>query len=273
MLGRAGWIAHVVQAVEMGDEIEAAPRIIRRAGHVERDAVGHSGLAGPLIRCLDRRSVHVEAKETALRIRLGHKDGRSPVPAADVGRSGPGGKLGLDAVQRGNPRRDQIATIVRAEESFGAGKQSAIVLAPIESAAGAKVFDHPRLGLEQRRNHFPRARNEIGAILIGQCRRLLGRQGVFIALRVIGDIPARGLIAEPFANIALRRTGLPRQIGDGHRAGTRHRFIKSELVADQREHGAHRSADVSHRLPKKRLHPRFVDWHGTDPSPYHRGLL
>src|SRR3546814_1799630 len=79
-----GGIAHVVQAVEAGDQIEVAPAEVLRPCDLEgedRQPV-RSGVRG---RGGDRAGEEVVAREPGRGERLRHQDGQHTVHAADVG--------------------------------------------------------------------------------------------------------------------------------------------------------------------------------------------
>ena len=54
VLGRSGRVAHVVQAIEEGDQIKLFVRVVGGRRDVELDPVGDAGLLGPLAGGLDR---------------------------------------------------------------------------------------------------------------------------------------------------------------------------------------------------------------------------
>ena len=78
----------------------------------------------------------IEADEGGCGIGLRHDDGGRPEPAADIRDFGTSLELCLHAVEGRNPIRDEVAQVVRTEESLRAFKQSVIVLIPPEALAG-----------------------------------------------------------------------------------------------------------------------------------------
>ena len=120
----------------------------------------------------------VEAEEARLGVRLRHEDGRRAETAADVGDLGAGLELGLDAVERGEPRAGEVADVARAEEALGALEQARMLVAPLEALAGAKVVLDLRLAAPHRLRHLEETGNERRARVVGQRERLLGGQRV-----------------------------------------------------------------------------------------------
>ena len=85
MRGRAGRVAHVVQAVEAGHEVEVRARELLGLGDLEARAAGDAMLLRMRPRLLDRAGVEVEADELRVRERLRHQHGRPAMAAADIG--------------------------------------------------------------------------------------------------------------------------------------------------------------------------------------------
>src|SRR3546814_5902820 len=85
------------------------------------------------------------------------------------------------------------------------------------------------------------------AVRIGHAQGLLGREGVTVGVGVVIDVAARGLVAEPFAHVALAGPGGGGQLGGVHGLACQ-RLVQAELVADQDERGAHRSEEHTSEL-------------------------
>ncbi len=58
--------------------------------------------------------------------------------AADVGDARAGAQLRLDAVERRDPRVDEVGDVAGAEEALGALEQRVVVLVPADAGAGAE---------------------------------------------------------------------------------------------------------------------------------------
>ena len=100
MRRRADRIAHVVQRIEHGDEVEADARVVLGARRLEAHVAEALGV---LPRLGDRGVVEVDADELRVREGLGHDQGRGAVAAADVGHLGAALELVHHAVERRQP--------------------------------------------------------------------------------------------------------------------------------------------------------------------------
>jgi hypothetical protein len=66
--------------------------------------------------------------------------------AADVGDRRSGGELRLDAVEGGNPVRDQLGYVAGAVEGVDADEDVLVVFVPADAGAGAEGFGQARFG-------------------------------------------------------------------------------------------------------------------------------
>src|SRR5271163_555742 len=98
MRGRADRIAHVVQAIEEGDQVESSRVSLGRSA-LEGGAIGDASFARRFAGTIDRRLMIVEAKELRFRKRFRHQDYRSAVAASDVRDARAALELLLDAVE------------------------------------------------------------------------------------------------------------------------------------------------------------------------------
>ena len=162
--GRAQRVAHVVQAVEAGDQVVAGARERLCPGDLEADPVGDPGLGGPLAGLGDRAVVVVRAHEGRRRERLAHEHRAGAVPAADVGDLGALLQLGLDAVQRRDPLRDEVGEVAGAEELLAPAEDLVVVLVPAEPGAGPEGLLHPREGGEGAEGQLEGAGQEERAV-------------------------------------------------------------------------------------------------------------
>ena len=96
--------------------------------------------------------------------------------AADVGHARARLELLDDAVERRQPRLDQVGEVAGAEEALGALEQVVVVLVPAEALAAAEALGDVRLVLDDRREQLEGAGDEDGAVVMRERQRLLGRQ-------------------------------------------------------------------------------------------------
>ena len=130
---RADGVAHIVQAVEKGDEIVAVARELLGRRNREDDAIADTGLFGGFAGAGDRRGMIVEAVEARFREGFRHHDGGCAVPAAHVGDLRAALELCRHAIKCGQPAAGEILLIAWAEEALRAAEQAAIMLMPAET--------------------------------------------------------------------------------------------------------------------------------------------
>src|ERR1700730_9165803 len=94
-------IAHVVQTVEEGNEVQPGLGEVLRCAHFEARVPRHAMRTGVCAGSLDRRRMEVVSDELRLRERLGHRDGRPAMSAPDIGYLGATIELVGDAVEGG----------------------------------------------------------------------------------------------------------------------------------------------------------------------------
>src|SRR4051794_26267117 len=98
---RARWIAHVMQAVKEGDQIEILLRIALGCRNLETGIRSDAVFPGMGHGLLDRTRMKVVADELRLGEGLGHQHGRPAVAAPYVGDFGTTLQLIDDTVERG----------------------------------------------------------------------------------------------------------------------------------------------------------------------------
>ena len=182
------------------------PEKVARRGDLERDPVGDARVAGLLAGHLDRLVVVVRAGEPGVRVLLGEQDGGGAEPAADVGDGGAGPQLVFHAVERRDPGRDQVGDVAGPEELLAAGEDVLVLLVPAQAGAGAERLGDPRLGPQRAEGQHERAGRVDAAVRVGQHERLLLGHRVGVVGRVVLDVAARGLAAQPFGDVT--RAGL-----------------------------------------------------------------
>ena len=253
------WIAHVVQGVEDTDEVVALAREVLRAGHLEADAVADPRALGGALCRLDRRGVVIEADELGVRVGLGHHDRRGAVSAPDVGDPSPRQQLLLDALERGQPRRDEVGDVAGPEEQLGAAEEVAVVLLPPEALAGAEALGDLGFVAHARRGDVERARKKRRALRVGQAGGLLRGQEEALALGVVLDIAAGGLRAQPLAHVALVGVRARRELRRRDGLAVAHRGVEPQLVADEDGRLMKRCAKVTGEASYELLQSPFVE--------------
>jgi hypothetical protein len=124
-----------------------------------------------------------------------------------------------------------VGGVAGTEEPHDPGEEPVVVGVPADSCAGAEgVDEHVVIGVAGS-DGLERAGEEDRAILVGNDHGVLGGQLVGARGRVVDDVPAGGLIGEPFAHVALGCTGPLCQRGRGDRPGVGHRLVQAQPVA------------------------------------------
>jgi hypothetical protein len=186
------------------------------------------------------------------------------VAAADVGDPRPRLEPCLDPVKGRDPRLDQVGRVAGAEEPLGALPEVGVVLVPAEAVAGADGLGDPRLVLAGRGGDLEGAGHERRAGLVGQGESLLLGQAVAVGGRVVGDVAAGRLAAQPLGQVALAGAGAGGQLGRGGRAGGGQSLVEAQPVAgDDRGRGEHR-AQVGDEAVEKLVQLGLVDGHGAN---------
>ncbi len=242
---RGDRVAHVVQAVEEADESVVAPRIVGRTRGGKVRARGHARLLGVRARRRDRFGVHVEAAEARVRKGLGHLHGRVAVAATDVGHRDAGAQLLDHAVERRQPLGQQAGAVGVAIERRHAAEQAAVVVAPGHALAAAERLERLVLVEPHRGRRVPGVRDVQRAVLVGQHQRLLRRQFVGVADRVVRDVAARRLRVEPLAHVARRAAGARSELVGAQRSGAGHGLVQAELGAEADHHAAVAGGEVA----------------------------
>jgi len=284
-------IAHVVQAVEEADEVEAAGVLV--GGHgLEHDPVGYAGLLGPLARGGDRRLVEVEPPEPGAGERLCHDDSGGAVTAADIGDPGAGGQLGADVIQGRDPVA-KVSPVSGAEQPLGALEQPPVMFFPAHRPGRAK--DRCQLvevGIE-RAHRVHRPCGEHRGRVIGQRQHSLRAQAVGAGRRVVHEQAGSRLSVQPLRYQPWIAAGSRGDFGWPCRAALGERPVQAKFVTepDSVAHGGarHEADHALHELlepffPGNRRHgrPLLADLCGSsrpdqrrsgleDPRPPHMG--
>src|SRR5262249_15852041 len=137
---------------------------------------------------------------------------------------------------------------------------------PTHSLPGLEPLLHLVLRLYRAQRDLKPTRQKRRAVVVRQCERLLLSQRKFAARGVVGDISARGLVAQPLAHIAFRRARSLRELTRRLRSAGRQTLVQSELVADRYQRGVKRRPEVRHSFPQEFVQLLFIDWHSPSPK-------
>ena len=251
-------VAHVVQAVERRDQVEAVLVELLRARYLEAHPVADACITRASAGGLDRSGVVVRADERAGRECLCHQQCRRAVPAADVSHPEPALELGRDAVQRGDPLGQQVHQVAGAEEPLASGEHVLVVLVPANAGAGTECLLDLVLRLQRSERELEGPGEEHRPLRVGQCERLLSGHRVRLGARVVLDVPARGLSAQPLVDVS--RVG-PGGLGEGARVARSlgEGSVETQPLAEQHVAGAHGGTEVADELPHERHQGVHVD--------------
>ena len=238
-----------------------------RLRHLEADAVAQAMAFGVAPGLFDRWFVEVEADEAALRIGLGHQQGRKADAAADVRHRRATLQPRLDPVQRGDPGLHDVVDIAGPEELAGRAEQAAGMIAPAHAGAVAEALLDLGLSLDHRRDQLKGAGEIDRAVGHVEHHRLLGREAEALGFRIEVDIAVGGLGQRPFAHIALVQPARARRQLRGGGGALAQRLEQAQAQADPNRRHAHRAAQVGQHLANEVVQFRFVDRGGHDGRP------
>ena len=180
--------------------------------------------------------------------------------AADVGGLASGCQLPYDAIQGGQPRRQQACPVSRAKEPLRAVKQTGVVLAPLHAVARAEILQRSLADVEQVLDDRICPRQVDGPVRIRQTQRLLLRQAEASGGTVVFQVASGGLVGEPLANIALVSAGPLRQLPGG-RGLLGQSPIQPQLIPQQHQYRTDRATQVPDGFAQKCVESLFVDGH------------
>jgi hypothetical protein len=164
-----------------------------------------------------------------------------------------------DAVERRQPRRDQVGVVAGPEEPLAALVHVVVVLVPADSFAGPGGLGDPRRVDDRPEGDLEEAWQVCRAVRVGQRERLLGRKRVAAALRVVLDVPTGGLGVQPLPHVPLRSAGALGELRRRQRPGTGERLVETEPVAHHDQRGVQRRADLVHGAEDERFQLLHVE--------------
>ncbi len=127
------------------------------------------------------------------------------------------------------------------------------MLVPADALAGAEGIGHLRLVDPERLRHLEGAREEGGALLVGEGGGLLGRQAEGVGRFVVCDIVGRGEGGQPLAQVALLEAGRGGELRRADRRSVRHRLEQAEPVAQHDERAGDAGAEVADQPADERV--------------------
>src|SRR5580693_3673869 len=175
MRRRACRVAHVVQAVEEGDEIEILLRIIFCRSDREPGISNDPVLTCMRLGVLDRARVEIVTDKLGVRKSGRHDYGGHAVAAPDIGHPGSALELFDDAIERGEPLTYQVIVVTGAEELRNRTKQTARLITPSHAVARFERREHLRVVLEKRCHTCERPGHVNGTILYSENHGLFRR--------------------------------------------------------------------------------------------------
>ena len=187
-------------------------------------------------------------------------------PAADIGYLGACPQLFLHTVKRRDPGRDEAGGIAGLEELLTADEDVRVVLVPAQAAARSEGFGDPRFGLQRSERQHECAWRVDVAVWISQRIRLLLGHRVAIRGRVVFDVAAGRLAAQPFGDVTRAGTRAHRQLVGARRPGGQC-LVQAEPVTDDHVPGRHCRPQVRNERAQEFVQLVVVDRHNETPWP------
>src|SRR3984957_19898481 len=108
-----------------------------------------------------------------------------------------------DTLQRGQPGGDQVRVVARAEKPLGTVEKTGVMLAPLHALAAFEILNGPPERVKCRFDNVVCAGHIDRSVRVGQAQGLLRRHRPFAARRVILNVAAGTLVAQPLAHVAF----------------------------------------------------------------------
>src|SRR5580700_6551087 len=122
---------------------------------------------------------------------------------------------------------------------------------PTQSLPRLESLGKGFLCLDRSERRLKRSRHERGAVVVRHRERLFLAEVKFLRWGVVRHVPAGGLSAQPFANVAFRRPRAFRQFCSALRTARRKAFVQTKLVADANQRRVKRRAKIDQRSSQK----------------------
>ena len=135
---------------------------------------------------------------------------------------------------------------------------------PAHAGTGPERLGDPRHGLQRAQGQHERAGRVDAAVRVGQGEGLLLGHRVGVVGRVVLDVAARGLAAQPLGDVARAGLGRRGQFLSAGRRG-RQRLVQAEVVANDHVARRRRRAEVRDELAQELVQLVGVDSHDETP--------
>ena len=166
------------------------------------------------------------------------------MPAADVGDERALLELLLHAVERRDPRVDEVRVVARAEEPLTPDMHVGVVLVPAVAGAAARGIHDVLRVVDGAEGDLEEPGQERRAVGIGHRERVLGRQRVALRRGVVRDVGAGRLGVQPLARVGLGGLRALRQLRRRARPVVREVAVVAQLVAHDDERRVECRADL-----------------------------
>ena len=183
----------------------------------------------------------------------------APWPQPTSATRAPASSFSTTPSSAGSQLAHQVLAVAGAEEGLGSGEETVVVFVPGQARAAPERFDQAVLVGEERRQDVVRTEQIELALLVGERDRLLRRERVPPARRVVGHVAAGGLVTEPLAHHPGLRPGPLRKLVRRRGTAVSESAVEAEPRAEPNERRAERGRQIHHGLPHERLEPGLID--------------
>ena len=174
MRNRPDGVAHVVQAIEEGDEAVVRAREILGAGHLEANAISDACFLGRAPGRFDGWRVGIEAVETRVGEGQGHQHGRCPIAAPHIRHLRSCLQARLYPIEGGNPALHEVSCIAGPEGAVDCRVQFGCLITPRQPVSRSEGLCNALLCFEPGLDGVKEAPNIGRAAGVYQRYRVLG---------------------------------------------------------------------------------------------------